>query len=143
VESKKVIPFQRDQMIKIIDVLGIPTKERWESLKLMPEYPKLMELPSEYLQAINNNLKSYYVSSMHNSRPENGFNLLSSMLYYDPSKRISADAALSHKYFGDQPKPGVNSFIYPTTRKAFFQYPERKLQDPEKKLHDPAKPKKV
>lgn len=125
-----MIPFQKDQMMKIIDVLGMPTKERWEGLKLMPEYPKLLELPPQCLQANANNLKSYYVSSMHNVRQENGLNLLSSMLYYDPSKRITADAALCHKFFADQPKPGVNSFIYPTTRKAFFNYPERKMQEP-------------
>lgn len=33
------------------------------------------------------------------------FNLLTHMLYIDPKKRISCEAALKHKYFTEPPKP--------------------------------------
>lgn len=134
-ESKKHIPFQKDQLTKIIDILGFPTKERWEGMSFMPDYPKLSDLPPHTLSATQNKLKNVFLQPSHNSnmaRSDSGYNLLSSLLFYDPDKRISAESALMHKYFQEQPKPGVNSFVYPTTKKNYFNYPERKMQDPKK-----------
>jgi cyclin-dependent kinase 8/11 len=41
-DSKKTVPFQRSQMIKIIEVLGLPTKEDWPGIVEMPEYAQLL-----------------------------------------------------------------------------------------------------
>ena len=41
-----MVPFQRNQMQKIVDIMGLPTKERWPLLASMPEYPQLSTLQS-------------------------------------------------------------------------------------------------
>jgi cyclin-dependent kinase 8/11 len=51
-DSKKV-PFQRSQMQKIIDILGIPTKDQWPLLTSLPEYGQLLSLQS-YSSRIQN-----------------------------------------------------------------------------------------
>ncbi|KAL2269259.1 hypothetical protein VTJ83DRAFT_4105 [Remersonia thermophila] len=40
-DSKKTVPFQRNQMQKIVDIMGMPTKERWPLLTSTPEYSQL------------------------------------------------------------------------------------------------------
>lgn len=40
-DSKKTVPFQRNQMQKIVDIMGLPTKENWPLLPSMPEYSQL------------------------------------------------------------------------------------------------------
>ncbi|KAL2758625.1 hypothetical protein ACRALDRAFT_2040759 [Sodiomyces alcalophilus JCM 7366] len=40
-DSKKTVPFQRNQMQKIVDIMGLPTKENWPLLTSMPEYSQL------------------------------------------------------------------------------------------------------
>jgi cyclin-dependent kinase 8/11 len=44
-DSKKV-PFQRSKMQKIIDILGVPTKDQWPLLTSLPEYGQLLSLQS-------------------------------------------------------------------------------------------------
>jgi len=43
-DSKKTVPFQRNQMQKIVDIMGLPTKERWPLLTSMIEYNQLPTL---------------------------------------------------------------------------------------------------
>lgn len=43
-DSKKTVPFQRNQMQKIVDIMGLPTKDRWPLLTSMPEYSQLATL---------------------------------------------------------------------------------------------------
>ena len=38
-------------------------------------------------------------------KSESGFNLLAQLLDYDPAKRITAEKALSHPYFQEEPRP--------------------------------------
>ena len=40
-DSKKTVPFQRNQMQKIVEIMGMPTKERWPLITSMPDYPHL------------------------------------------------------------------------------------------------------
>ncbi|KAI1162886.1 cyclin-dependent protein [Nemania serpens] len=42
--DKKTVPFQRNQMQKIVEIMGLPTKERWPLLTSMPEYSSLSTL---------------------------------------------------------------------------------------------------
>ena len=42
---------------------------------------------------------------MPGAKSEAGFNLLSALLEYDIEKRISAEDALNHAYFQEEPKP--------------------------------------
>lgn len=43
-DSKKTVPFQRNQMQKIVDIMGLPNRDRWPLLPKMPEYPQLNTL---------------------------------------------------------------------------------------------------
>ncbi|EXJ96267.1 CMGC/CDK/CDK8 protein kinase [Capronia coronata CBS 617.96] len=43
-DSKKTVPFQRNQMGKIVEILGLPRRENWKGLADMPDYPQLQSL---------------------------------------------------------------------------------------------------
>jgi cyclin-dependent kinase 8/11 len=43
-DNKKVIPFQRNQMGKIVEILGMPNTQSWPGLASMPEFPQLQSL---------------------------------------------------------------------------------------------------
>ena len=43
-DSKKTVPFQRNQMSKIVEILGMPRRENWKGLSNMPEYTQLQSL---------------------------------------------------------------------------------------------------
>ncbi|KAI1960204.1 cyclin-dependent protein kinase [Ophidiomyces ophidiicola] len=111
-DNKKTVPFQRNQMLKIIEILGLPKKEAWPGLASMPEFPQLQTLtmapgsghlhkPSNLDQWYHVCLKSggYSANSPAGSPGKEGFDLLSRLLEYDPDKRISAREALNHQYF--------------------------------------------
>ncbi|KAI9730821.1 MAG: cyclin-dependent protein kinase [Cirrosporium novae-zelandiae] len=131
-DSKKTVPFQRNQMQKIIEILGIPTKERWPLLTSMPEYANLMNMaaarthnhrhhntPSKTFQYpglenwYHNTLKaSGYPNAPSEANPgQEGLDLLCALLEYDPTKRITAKDALEHPYFStNNEKPYTNCF---------------------------------
>ena len=45
IDSKKNVPFQRDQVLKIVDILGTPEPERdWPGIKDMPEWNSMKRL---------------------------------------------------------------------------------------------------
>src|SRR4051812_11092421 len=54
-DSKKTVPFQRNQMQKIAEILGMPTKDRWPGLCCQPEYGQLQSLFMSSLSSSNNN----------------------------------------------------------------------------------------
>ncbi|KAG0163199.1 cyclin-dependent protein kinase, partial [Apophysomyces sp. BC1034] len=98
-DSKKNVPFQRSQLTKIFEILGTPNKERWPTIDQLPDYCHL----SSFTQSPNN-LKHIY-QLMPGAKSESGYNLLAALLEYDPAKRITAEKALSHPYFQEDPKP--------------------------------------
>ncbi|KAL3482242.1 kinase-like domain-containing protein [Aspergillus californicus] len=111
-DSKKTVPFQRNQMMKIIDIMGLPTKENWPGIVSMPEYTQLQALTmprgSSHFSRTSN-LESWYKNCLKNggyfpksnigTPGSDGFDLLSRLLDYDPTRRITASEALEHPYF--------------------------------------------
>lgn len=77
-----------DQLIRIFKVLGTPTELSWPSMYELPEYksdfPKHDAVP---------------LSEVCPKLDPIGLDLLGAMLQYEPSRRISAKAALQHPYF--------------------------------------------
>ncbi|KAI9283268.1 kinase-like domain-containing protein [Sporodiniella umbellata] len=116
IDNKKSVPFQRSQLIKIFEVMGTPTKERWPSIEHLPDYSQLTSFPQ-----CSNNLKQVY-QMMVGNKSETGFNLLSALLEYDPQKRITAEKALSHPYFQEEPKPMMNVLSHQNV-----EYPLRRI----------------
>ncbi|XDG03829.1 hypothetical protein ABKA04_003444 [Annulohypoxylon sp. FPYF3050] len=126
--DKKTVPFQRNQMQKIVDIMGLPTKERWPHLPSMPEYNNLSVLQPPMLHpghhhnhhhhhaksaASTSHLEKWYYTTIgaHSSTSSpnsnatlaalgaEGYKLLAGLLEYDPERRLTAAQALQHPFF--------------------------------------------
>eukprot|EP00092_Neocalanus_flemingeri_P046247 GFUD01052009.1.p1 GENE.GFUD01052009.1~~GFUD01052009.1.p1 ORF type:complete len:305 (-),score=76.85 GFUD01052009.1:178-1092(-) len=82
-----------DQLFRIFRVLTTPTEETWPGVTSLPDFK-----PS-FPNWNTNNLST----SMKDCCPM-ALDLLQQCLVYDPSKRVSAKAALRHQYFNDLDK---------------------------------------
>ncbi|KAI0134035.1 kinase-like domain-containing protein [Xylariales sp. AK1849] len=131
-DSKKTVLFQRNQMQKIVDIMGLPTKERWPYLTSMVEYPSLSSLQTPMMHhhsqhhgsraASTSHLEKWYYSTINahstTSSPSpslaslgaEGYKLLSGLLEYDPEKRLTAQQALQHPFFNSGDKVSNNCF---------------------------------
>jgi cyclin-dependent kinase 8/11 len=121
-DSKKTVPFQRNQMQKIVEIMGLPRKETWPHLVNMPEYSQLQTLSaSSHSKHGGSNLEKWYYSTINShsatSMPTSnaslgveGYKLLSGLLEYDPEKRLTAQAALQHPFFSTGDKVSANCF---------------------------------
>ncbi|ORX59922.1 kinase-like protein [Piromyces finnis] len=99
-ENKKQIPFQRDQLKKIFEILGVPTKQQWNDIDHLPESKNLKGF-GDY----KNTFESYMKQNAPTWNSKSGFDLLTRMLIYDPKRRITAEEALDHPYFKEEPLP--------------------------------------
>ena len=144
-DSKKTVPFQRNQMCKIAEVMGLPKKEAWPLLPAYPEYAQLSSLPAinsnitrpvgldkwwENVTKINNYRSSS--STVVNTGPpphRQGLALLKNLLEYDPIQRLTAEQALDHQFFqidedGAPAKPATGCF-----KSSECTYPPRKISN--------------
>lgn len=114
-DNKKHMPFQENQLLKILQILGTPTLYDWPSLNNYPEYPQLQRFT-----LFPSNIKAWYANN--GGSDPNCFDLLSKLLIYDPAVRINSLDAMSHKWFLQSPKPVQNIFEGST-----MKYPRRKI----------------
>ncbi|NXK56736.1 CDK3 kinase, partial [Chauna torquata] len=77
-----------DQLFRIFRTLGTPTEATWPGVTQLPDYKgDFPRWARKEMKEIVPNLD------------QDGRDLLAQLLLYDPSKRISAKAALNHQYF--------------------------------------------
>ncbi|KAH8099661.1 kinase-like protein [Cristinia sonorae] len=101
-DSKKNVPFQKDQVIKILEVLGTPDESEWPGIRHMPEYQNMKRL--------DNYPNRLYDWSTQRMKSQFGYEFLKELFAYDPDRRLTAKKALQHKWFQENPKPTRNSF---------------------------------
>ncbi|NXX98541.1 CDK3 kinase, partial [Centropus bengalensis] len=83
-----------DQLFRIFRTLGTPTEATWPGVTQLPDYKKdFPRWARKEMKEIVPNLD------------QDGRDLLMQLLLYDPSKRISAKAALDHEYFWSSQSP--------------------------------------
>ena len=133
-DSKKTVPFQRNQMQKIVEIMGLPTKDKWPHLVSMPEYGQLSTLSaSQHSKSGGSSLEKWYYSTINShsatSAPSSnaslgveGYKLLSGLLEYDPEKRLTAQTALQHPFFSTGDKVSSNCF-----EGMKMEYPHRRV----------------
>jgi len=110
--------FQQSQVEKIFTVLGKPSAEQHPELVACPYWNQIYSLQNSH-----NVLQRTLTPADgldENSLSSSGFDLICELLNYNPSKRITADAALTHRYFQEEPIPGKNIL-----REHLFPYPAR------------------
>ncbi|XP_075969515.1 cyclin dependent kinase 11B pitslre isoform X2 [Anticarsia gemmatalis] len=94
-----------DQLNRIFKDMGTPSESIWPGYNELPAVQKMTfaEHPSGGLrQRIGADLLS-----------ETGLTLLNGFLTYNPAKRVTADAALEHAYFKEQPV-AIEPAMFPT-----------------------------
>jgi len=83
---------EQDQLHRIFKVLGSPSSKVWPTMGELPEAKKLPEFPKYQAQPLKKVVRRL---------TDEGQDLLARMLQYEPSRRISAEAALRHPFFAD------------------------------------------
>jgi cell division cycle 2-like protein len=92
-----------DQVTKICRLIGTPSEEIWPGFSKLPN-ANLINMRS----ATKSRLRDQFpVSSFSGGvfLPEAGFDLLSRLLWLDPSRRLSSTDALHHRWFEEFPAP--------------------------------------
>ncbi|XP_061472232.1 cyclin-dependent kinase 3 isoform X2 [Rhineura floridana] len=81
-----------DQLFRIFRTLGTPTESLWPGVTQLPDYKgNFPKWPRKDMKVLIPNLD------------RDGRDLLVQLLLYDPNRRISAKAALTHQYFWQTP----------------------------------------
>ncbi|KAK6181670.1 hypothetical protein SNE40_009480 [Patella caerulea] len=79
-----------DQLFRIFRTLGTPDETTWPGISQLPDFKTTFpRWPSQPIANVVTILA------------EEGKDLITKMLYYEPSRRVSAKAALLHPYFSD------------------------------------------
>ena len=115
--NKKLVPFQKNQFQKIVDILGTPTPKTWPLLTKYPEYPTFQQLLTTVHPPM---LVNWY--KLIGGTNKQCLLLLKGLLEYEPLARLTAEQALNHPYFHEAPLPMKNCF-----EGLPYKYPKRRI----------------
>ncbi|MEW5302446.1 MAG: hypothetical protein WDW36_005232 [Sanguina aurantia] len=137
--------FQSDQMAKIFQILGPVSVPSWPDLGSMPhwsdntdnvrlrhhEYPPGSVLERSVLQAMKAACPPWSGGAIATASAPSSevFKLLHRMLDYNPHTRITAEEALQHEWFKQDPLPGPNAFRPPGSKEPAVCYPRRPVSN--------------
>jgi len=82
-----------EQLGLIFQMLGTPTEQQWPGMKELPAYVEF------------NKTRAPPLRSIFKDASDEALDLLAQMVQFDPVRRISARAALSHRFFTTSPAP--------------------------------------
>ncbi|EPQ28963.1 uncharacterized protein PFL1_03253 [Pseudozyma flocculosa PF-1] len=105
-----------DQLHRIFRLLGPPNEHVWPGVSSLPLVrSKKVDIPSVPSSSSATSAAAANSATLESQRAalrnrfryltENGVDLLSRLLCYDPAQRITADEALRHPYFAESPPP--------------------------------------
>lgn len=119
--NKKSIPFQKSQLQKIFEILGTPSPEVWPTIQ---KYPDFFAFKQHFCQNSSTlyspNLENWY--KVVGGKNKECLSLIKDLFQYDPTLRISADDALVHPYFLEEPRVSENAF-----EGLSVKYPRRRI----------------
>ncbi|RXK39377.1 CMGC/CDK/CDK8 protein kinase [Tremella mesenterica] len=116
-DGKKALPFQRDQMGKICEVLGPVNDTHWPGIVNMPEW-KTYLTSGPYTTPTP--LPTWYSSRSGSAQ---GYDLLCKLFEWDPAKRLTAKEALRHSWFAEEGGVDVPSVFEGSN----VNYPSRRV----------------
>lgn len=102
----KVAAFQGteeiSQLFKIFDLLGTPTLAEWPNMQNLPWFEMLKP---------KINKRSHFEDEYRDKMSEASFDLATKLLTLNPEARLTAEGALAHRYFTDEPAPEPLDFL--------------------------------
>ncbi|KAI9664392.1 MAG: cyclin-dependent protein kinase [Alyxoria varia] len=106
-DNRKAIPFQKNQLQKILDIMGIPEKQQWPLAEAHNDYQQFKQCTSESKKGLKfGSLAQWYRHTLSfsgydgdSSPGEQGLQVLTGLLTYDDHGRLSAKQALEYSYF--------------------------------------------
>ncbi|KAK9390326.1 kinase-like domain-containing protein [Lipomyces mesembrius] len=113
-----------NQIMKIFQLLGYPDDSSWPGFRTLPN-AKSINIPKDRQPKTSLRSKFPYMTSA-------GVDLLSRLLQFDPNKRITAQEALEHSYFKEDPK------LKPP--QAFPSFPSKACEERKRKAQSPRAP---
>ncbi|SCU77538.1 LAMI_0A01486g1_1 [Lachancea mirantina] len=129
-DSKKSVPFQANQLQRILEILGTPTEKTWSHIHKYPEFEQLARFPK-----YRDNLPVWYHSA--GGRDKNALHLLYQLLCYDPISRLDAINALDHPYFASE----ETSLCENVFEGLNYKYPPRRIHTGDNDIVNVAGPK--
>lgn len=107
-----------DQISKIVTVLGAPSDNNWSGFSDLPHAKRISFRSAPQHSSLRQTLINLAKESQVTLPSSNTIDLISQMLQYDPTKRITAKEALKHAYFSELPRAKHPSLIqtFPSSR---------------------------
>jgi cell division cycle 2-like protein len=114
-----------DQLSKIFELLGVPTEETWPGFRRLPNAKSLTfpKNPRTTRPLLRTKFPLLTVA---------GVELIGRLLALDPKQRLSAEEALGHQFFKEDPKPKSEE-MFPT-------FPSKAGQEKRRRAYSPGAP---